>query len=83
MDVLYFAWVRETIGTGAEPVTVPDGVATVADLIDRLAARSAGHAEAFSDRSRLRYAIDGRFTDADAALAGVRELAIFPPVTGG
>ncbi|MEH3107685.1 MAG: molybdopterin converting factor subunit 1 [Sphingomonas fennica] len=83
MELLYFAWVRETIGTGAEQVPVPEGAATVADLVDRLAERSAGHAEAFADRSRLRYAIDGRFTGADAPLAGARELAIFPPVTGG
>lgn len=83
LDLLYFAWVREKIGTGSERVDLPDGVATVAALIDWLSGRSAGHADAFADRSRLRAAIDQRFVPLDTALGGAREVAIFPPVTGG
>lgn len=83
IDMLYFAWVREAIGTGAERVTPPEGIATIADLIDWLSAASDGHARAFADRDRLRAAIDQQFVPLDSAIAGAREIALFPPVTGG
>lgn len=83
IDMLYFAWVREAIGTGSEQVTPPEGVATIADLIDWLSAASEGHARAFADRDRLRAAIDQNFVPLDSAIAGAREIALFPPVTGG
>lgn len=83
MRVLYFAWVREAVGTGEEAIDPPVGVTTVAGLIDWLAARSAGHARAFADRARLRAAIDQDFVPLDAPLGDAREVAIFPPVTGG
>jgi molybdopterin synthase sulfur carrier subunit len=83
MDVLYFAWVRESIGVGQEQVSQPAEVATVADLVAWLATRSEGHAEAFREPARLRAAIDQRFVPLDTALNGAREVAIFPPVTGG
>lgn len=83
MDLLYFAWVRERIGTGHEQVDPPADIATVADLVDWLAKRSPGHAEAFADPARLRAAIDQRFVPLDAPLGSPREVAIFPPVTGG
>ena len=81
--MLYFAWVRERIGRGGETVAPPDEVTTVAALIDWLSQKSAGHAAAFADRSRLRAAVDQRFVSIDAALGRAREVAIFPPVTGG
>lgn len=80
---MYFAWVREAIGTGEEQVDPPAGVATVADLVAWLATRSPGHAEAFAEPARLRAAVDQDFVDLDAAITGAREVAIFPPVTGG
>ncbi|MBR7708712.1 molybdopterin converting factor subunit 1 [Microvirga sp. SRT01] len=83
MRVLYFAWVREAVGIGQEDVTPPAEVATVAGLIDWLAGRSDGHARAFADRGRLRCAVDQAFVALDAPIAGAREIAIFPPVTGG
>lgn len=83
VTMLYFAWVREAVGTGEEQVTLPEGVTTVAALIDWLSERSPGHAAAFSDRSRLRVAVDQALVGLDAAIAGAREIAIFPPVTGG
>jgi len=83
VELLYFAWVREAIGTGAETMTPPPGVATVGALIDWLATRSAGHAAAFADRARLRAAVDQVFVTLDAPIAGAREIALFPPVTGG
>ncbi|MGN6376663.1 MAG: molybdopterin converting factor subunit 1 [Sphingomonas sp.] len=83
IELLYFAWVREAVGTGQETVSPPDDVTTVAALIDWLAARSDGHASAFADRTRLRAAIDQEFVPLGAPIAGAREVAIFPPVTGG
>ena len=83
MDLLYFAWVRERVGTGQERVDPPAAVDTVAALITWLAARSPGHAEAFREPERLRAAVDQVFVHLDAPIAGAREIAIFPPVTGG
>lgn len=83
LTILYFAWVRERIGLAEEQVSPPDTVKTVADLIDWLAEKGGGHAEAFADRARLRAAVDQAFVDLDTPIAGVREVAIFPPVTGG
>ncbi|TPG43582.1 molybdopterin converting factor subunit 1 [Sphingomonas koreensis] len=83
IDMLYFAWVREAIGSGHERIEPPAETVTVADLIGWLAGRSEGHARAFADRSKLRAAIDQRFVPFDTAIAGAREVAIFPPVTGG
>jgi molybdopterin synthase sulfur carrier subunit len=83
VQMLYFAWVREALGLGEERVEPPAGVATVADLIDWLAARDAAHAAAFAERGRLRAAVDQAFVSLDAPIAGAREVAIFPPVTGG
>jgi molybdopterin synthase sulfur carrier subunit len=83
IDMLYFAWVREKIGAGGERVEPPADVASVAELVDWLARQSDGHADAFADRTRLRAAIDQAFVPLDAPLGGAREVAIFPPVTGG
>ncbi len=81
--MVYFAWVRERIGQGSETVDPPAEIATVADLIDWLAAGSEAHAGAFVDRTRLRAAVDQVFVALDASVVGAREVAIFPPVTGG
>ena len=83
LRVLYFASVREAIGVDEESVDVPPEAATVAALVDWLATASAAHHAAFADRARLRAAIDGRFVPLDALLGEPREVALFPPVTGG
>ncbi|KQN77894.1 molybdopterin converting factor subunit 1 [Sphingomonas sp. Leaf62] len=83
VDILYFAWVREAIGQGSERIDPPADVTTVAGLIDWLAARGGGYAVAFEDRDRLRAAVDQAFVPLDTPIAGAREVAIFPPVTGG
>lgn len=83
MRLVYFAWVREAIGTGEEAVSPPPAVATVGDLIDWLASRDDRSAAAFADRDRLRAAVDQAFAGFDAPIAGAAEIAIFPPVTGG
>jgi molybdopterin synthase sulfur carrier subunit len=81
MEVLYFAWVRERIGLPRE--TVETGAATVADLVVELRAREERYDVAFSDLSALRVAVDQVLSDFDAPLKGVREVAFFPPMTGG
>lgn len=83
ISILYFAWVREAVGTGEERVDLPETVRTVADLVAWLAGRSEGHAAAFAEPARLRAAIDQAFVPLDAPLGSAREVAIFPPVTGG
>jgi molybdopterin synthase sulfur carrier subunit len=83
VEVLYFAWVRERIGAGHEHVDPPEAVRNVADLICWLAERSPGHAEAFREPARLRAAIEQKFVPLDALLGDAKEVAIFPPVTGG
>nr|WP_246352305.1 molybdopterin converting factor subunit 1 [Sphingomonas xinjiangensis] len=80
---MYFAWVRERVGAGHEHVDPPAGITTVADLIGWLAGRSSGHAAAFAEPERLRAAIDQKFVPLDAPLGRAREVALFPPVTGG
>ena len=81
IDVLYFAWVRERIGLPKEQVET--GAATVSALVTELCAREPRYAAAFSDLSALRVAVDQELTDFDAPLKGVREVAFFPPMTGG
>lgn len=83
IDMLYFAWVRDAVGRDGERVSPPGTVATVSDLLDWLAGQSDDHARAFADRARLRAAIDQDFVPLDSALGDAREVAIFPPVTGG
>jgi molybdopterin synthase sulfur carrier subunit len=81
MDVLYFAWVRERIGLPKERVETD--ATTVADLVSELRAREDRYNAAFADLSALRVAVDQELTDFDAPLAGAREVAFFPPMTGG
>ena len=81
MDVLYFAWVRERIGLPKERIET--SAATVADLVEELRAREERYALAFQDISALRVALDQEMAEFDAPLAGVREVAFFPPMTGG
>ena len=81
MQVLYFAWLRERIGVPREEVETT--AATVSDLIAELAAREERYALAFSDMTAVRVAVDQELVDLHTPLAGVREVAFFPPMTGG
>ncbi|MCI5039445.1 MAG: molybdopterin converting factor subunit 1 [Donghicola eburneus] len=81
MDVMYFAWVRERIGVPRE--TVETDATTVADLVRELSAREDRYELAFSDLEALRVAVDQDLTDFDASITGAREVAFFPPMTGG
>lgn len=82
-QLVYFAWVREAIGLDGEDVALPDAAHTVAALLDWLAARTPGHAAALADRARIRVAVDQQLAAPATPIAGAREIAIFPPVTGG
>lgn len=81
MDVVYFAWVRERIGIPKE--SVESDAQTVAELVAELSAKEERYAAAFADVSALRVAVDQELVDFDAPLAGAREVAFFPPMTGG
>jgi molybdopterin synthase sulfur carrier subunit len=81
IDVLYFAWVRERIGEAKE--TVETEAETVADLVKELSERHPRYAMAFSDLNSLRVAVDQELLDFDAPLKDAREVAFFPPMTGG
>lgn len=83
LHIAYFSWVRERMGTGDEAVDVPARVADVGALIEWLAARDERGALAFAEPHRIRAAIDGVMMGPDAPLSGAREVALFPPVTGG
>lgn len=81
LDILYFAWLRERIGAPRERVTTE--ATTVRELIAELAAIDDRHAAALADLGAVRVAVDQALTDLDAPLAGAREVAFFPPMTGG
>ena len=83
LSIVYFAWVREAIGRDEEQIERLDPGRTVGDLVAMLAARGGGHAEALGDATRLRAALDQRFVALDSPIGDARELALFPPVTGG
>ncbi|MGA0613382.1 molybdopterin converting factor subunit 1 [Paracoccus sp. KR1-242] len=81
VDVLYFAWLRERVGLARERVETE--AVTVRDLVAELAARDEWHAAALSDLTAVRVAVDQELADLDAPVAGAREIAFFPPMTGG
>ena len=83
MKVKYFAWVRERIGKAEETVEPPASVRTVDDLITWLAGRDETYAYAFEKPRVIRAAIDHAHVKQDAMIAGAREIAFFPPMTGG
>jgi molybdopterin synthase sulfur carrier subunit len=83
VKVLYFAWVRERIGKAEETVEPPAAVRTVGDLIGWLASRGEEYAHAFERPQVIRAAIDQTHVRSDTAIAGAREIELFPPMTGG
>ena len=83
MKLKYFAWVRERVGLAEETVEPPASVRTVDDLMAWLTQQSEAYAYAFEKPKVIRAAIDHPHVKPDAAIAGAREIAFFPPMTGG
>ncbi|HWL04047.1 MAG TPA: molybdopterin converting factor subunit 1 [Xanthobacteraceae bacterium] len=83
MRLVYFAWVRERIGKAEEEVDLPADIVTVADLAGWLTSRGEEYAHAFENPKVVRAALDRVHAKPEASLAGVREVAFFPPMTGG
>ena len=79
ISILYFAWVREGTGLAGETLDIPESVVTLGALADWLGLRH----PVFADKARLRGAIDQVMAPMDAPIAGAKEIAFFPPVTGG
>jgi sulfur-carrier protein len=83
VKLVYFAWVRERVGVPEEEVDLPPGIETIADLVRWLKTRGEEYEYAFEAGDVVRAAIDRAHVKPDAALAGAREIAFFPPMTGG
>ena len=83
MKVRYFAWVRERVGVAEEEFDPPADVASIADLIAHLSSRDEGYAAAFAEPRIIRAALDREHVEHATPLAGAREVAFFPPMTGG
>jgi molybdopterin synthase sulfur carrier subunit len=83
MKALYFAWVRERIGMAEEEIAPPQNVATVADLMAWLSSKGDNYAAGFAERRTLRAALDHTHVKHDALIQNAREIAFFPPMTGG
>jgi len=83
IKLVYFAWVRERVGVRDEEVVLPQGIVTVRDLLFWLQGRGDGYAEAFKAPAAIRVALDQDHADHGQDIAGAREIALFPPMTGG
>jgi molybdopterin synthase sulfur carrier subunit len=83
MKILYFAWMRQRIGTAAEDIACPAGVETVDGLIDWLVEQGDGYRTAFQKREAIRAAVNQEYVPFDHPVADGDEIAFFPPVTGG
>ncbi|SES12996.1 molybdopterin converting factor subunit 1 [Rhizobium sp. NFR03] len=81
--LVYFAWVRERIGVGEEMVSLPDTVVTAGDLIAFLKTRGEDYEAALEHENVIRVAIDQEHVEHDEPLGSAREIALFPPMTGG
>lgn len=83
ITVLYFAWIKEKVGTGQELHSPPESVLTVSDLVDWLRTQSPAHEHAFADIRQIRAAVDQTHVTFEARIESAGEVAFFPPVTGG
>lgn len=83
MNIRYFAWIRERVGLEEEAMDLPASVITVNDLISHLKTIDENHAFAFEEEDAVRVALDQMHVEADTELGSAREIAFFPPMTGG
>ena len=83
VKILYFSWLREKVGKSEEIVDLPLEVGTIGDVMEWLRARGPEYEDAFSHTKVVRAALDQVHVQPSASLRGAREIAFFPPVTGG
>lgn len=83
VKLMYFAWVREKIGHGQEQAELPEGTKTISDVMAWLKTRGPEYEAAFANESVIRAALDQTHAQHDTVVSGAREIAFFPPVTGG
>lgn len=83
VKISYFAWVRERIGQESEELSLPETVVTVRDLVAWLKSRGEEYAYAFENEHIIRAALDRKHVKPDALIGAAREIAFFPPMTGG
>ena len=83
MKIVYFAWIRERVGLAEEEVALPAGVQTVGDLLHWLKGRGPGYDAALQAPEIVRVALDQEHAEHSRPLGSCREIAIFPPMTGG
>ena len=83
LKLRYFAWVRERIGKPEETIEIPSGIATITDLMTWLASRGEEYAHAFKNANVIRTAVDQKHVRGNATIKNAREIAFFPPMTGG
>jgi len=83
VKIVYFAWVRERIGKGSEEIELPESVKTVGDLIAHLSTLGEEYQAAFQVPGVIRAALDEEHADHDEPIGHAREIALFPPMTGG
>jgi molybdopterin synthase sulfur carrier subunit len=83
ITILYFAWLRERVGSAQEQLQLPDGIETVTRLVDYLSTLDQAHAAAFQNRGVIRCAVNREFADPAYPVRSGDEVAFFPPLTGG
>ncbi len=83
INIIYFAWVRERLGIDQEQVSLGDEIETIADVLSMLGEREAAYADILADVEKLRFALDQDYGLSTSLIGSAKELAIFPPVTGG
>jgi sulfur-carrier protein len=83
LRILYFAWLRERVGHSEEELSLPQGIATLGDLIVWLRARNSGYEAAFAEPRLVRAAINQEFAGPESSIEDGDEIAFFPPITGG
>ncbi|MEP2103011.1 MAG: molybdopterin converting factor subunit 1 [Parasphingorhabdus sp.] len=83
LKIVYFAWVRERLGRDQDNIDCPENVETVGQLLEFIRSEDVAYEDVFADIEKLRFALDQDFVGLDAAIDTAKELAIFPPVTGG
>ncbi|OUS14643.1 molybdopterin converting factor subunit 1 [Rhodospirillales bacterium 47_12_T64] len=83
MKILYFAWLRTSIGKSTEEITPPAEVKTIGDLLDWLPSLGVNYSTALEKRDLLRVAVNQEYAELDHTINAGDEIALFPPVTGG